>query len=102
MVRHIVLIQFQASLSDEEIAHIWRELYEIRGKVPGLIDIRAGTSKSPEKMERGHRHGFTVDFENWEALAAYQEHPEHKKLGARLVDKAVEGIDGILVFDFET
>ena len=30
-------------------------------------------------------HGFTVDFTDWEALAAYQAHPDHKRAGADLV-----------------
>ena len=44
-------------------------------------------------------HGFTADFTDWAALAAYQDHPAHRKLGARLVANAVGGLDGILVFD---
>lgn len=99
MIRHIVLVRFNPDLPEEEIADIWRELHEIEGKVPGLSAIRAGRSESPEKIERGYLHGFTVDFADWDALAAYQDHPDHKKLGARLVANAVGGLDGILVFD---
>lgn len=99
MVRHIVLVKFKSDVSEARVADIWRELYEIEDKVSGLIDIKAGKSESPEQIERGYMHGFTVDFESWEALATYQEHPDHKKLGARLVAHTVGGIDGILVFD---
>lgn len=99
MIRHIVLVRFNPELPEEEISDIWRELREIDGKVPGLSAIRAGRSESPEKIERGYMHGFTVDFTDWDALAAYQDHPDHKKLGARLVANAVGGLDGILVFD---
>jgi hypothetical protein len=99
MIRHIVLVRFNPELPEEEISDIWRELREIDGKVPGLSAIRAGRSESPEKIERDYMHGFTVDFADWDALAAYQDHPDHKKLGARLVANAVGGLDGILVFD---
>lgn len=99
MVRHIVLVKFKSDVSEARVADIWRELYEIEDKVSGLIDIKAGKSESPEQIERGYMHGFTVDFESWEALATYQEHLDHKKLGARLVAHTVGGIDGILVFD---
>ena len=98
-VRHIVLVRFRPDVTEEEVADIWTELHEIRHKVPGLLSITAGRSESPEKIERGYLHGFVVDFDGWDALAAYQEHPEHKKLGARLVENAVGGLDGILVFD---
>jgi hypothetical protein len=54
---------------------------------------------SPEKIERGYLHGFTVDFTDWAALAAYQDHPDHRRVGSALVAVAERGLDGILVFD---
>lgn len=99
MIRHIVLIRFLPSVSEAEIAYLFRELHQIRAKVPGLLDITAGKSESPEEMERGYMHGFVVDFAHWDALQAYQDHPDHKVLGAKLVSAAVGGIEGILCFD---
>ncbi len=99
MIRHIVLIRFNPALQAAEIADIFDELHAIGDKVPGLLAITSGTSESPEKIERGYLHGFVADFDGWGALQAYQDHPAHKKLGARLVANAVGGIDGILVFD---
>ncbi|MCB9994611.1 MAG: Dabb family protein [Hyphomicrobiaceae bacterium] len=102
MIRHIVLIRFRPEISEDEIGALWAELREIDGKIPGLLDIKAGRSESPEKIERGYMHGFMVDFSSWEGLAAYQAHPEHKKFGARLVASAAGGLDGLLVFDLAT
>jgi Stress responsive A/B Barrel Domain len=99
MIRHIVLIRFQHSISEARIAELFAELHEIQDKVPGTLAITSGKSESPEKIERGYMHGFVVDFADWAALQAYQDHPDHKKLGAGLVAAAVGGIDGILVFD---
>lgn len=99
MIRHIVLIRFRPDLSEGTIARLWVELMAIRGKVAGLGAIHAGRSQSPEAIERGYMHGFTADFDSWEALAAYQAHPAHKALGAKLVAGARGGLDGILVFD---
>jgi hypothetical protein len=99
MIRHIVLIRFNPTLQAAEIADIFAELHAIGDKVPGLIAITSGASESPEKIERGYLHGFVADFDGWDALQSYQDHPAHKKLGARLVANAVGGIDGILVFD---
>ena len=99
MIRHIVLIRFRPDLGEDQIADIWAQLHKIEGKVPGLLSIAAGRSESPEKIERGYLHGFVAEFTDWQALAAYQEHPEHKRLGARLIENAVGGLDGILVFD---
>jgi Stress responsive A/B Barrel Domain len=43
-----------------------------------------------------------VEFESRAALDAYQAHPDHKRAGARLVEAAEGGLDGILVFDLES
>ena len=101
MIRHIVLVRFNPDLPAAEIDDIFAELHRIEDKVPGLLAIHSGRSESPEKIERGYMHGFTADFENWEALQAYQDLPEHKAAGGRLVANAVGGIDGILVVDIE-
>ncbi|MCQ0987146.1 Dabb family protein [Jiella marina] len=102
MIRHIVLVKFRPDVTEAEIADIWRELHAITGRVPGLRSIAAGRSESPEKIERGYRHGFVAEFDDWAALQTYQDHPDHKKLGARLVANAIGGLEGILVFDLPT
>jgi hypothetical protein len=99
MIRHIVLIRFQSEVSEARIAELFAELHQIRDKVPGTLAITSGKSESPEQIERGYMHGFVVDFADWAALQAYQDHPDHKRLGAGLVAAAQGGIDGILVFD---
>ena len=99
MIRHIVLIKLKETLTEPEIDDIFRELHAIREKTGGILSITSGRSESPEKIERGYMHGFVIDFEDWEALHAYLVLPEHKQLGARLVDNTEGGRDGILVFD---
>jgi hypothetical protein len=99
MIRHIVLIRFRADVAQAAITAIFDDLRAINGQVPGLIAVHAGRSESPEQIERGYLHGFTVDFADWAALAAYQVHPDHKRVGAALVEHAQGGLDGILVFD---
>lgn len=99
MIRHIVLIRFQPSVPEARIAGLFADLHQIKGKIPGTLAITSGKSESPEKIERGYMHGFVVDFADWAALQAYQDHPDHKRLGAGLVAAAEGGIDGILVFD---
>ncbi len=101
MIRHIVLLKYRPDVTDETAADIFAELRQIEGKVPGLLGIHAGRSESPEKIERGYMHGFTADFDSWEALQAYQDHPDHQKVGARMVAHAEGGKDGILVLDIE-
>ena len=99
MIRHIVLVKFQPEVTEEQISAIFSELHDIKAKLPGVLSITAGRSESPEQIERGYMHGFVVDFTDWDTLQAYQDHPDHKVLGGKLVANAIGGIDGILVFD---
>lgn len=99
MIQHIVLLRLRPEISDAAIADLFAELHGIRGKLSGILAITAGKSESPEQMERGYLHGFVVEFTDWAALQAYQDHPEHKAFGAKLVQAAQGGIEGILVFD---
>lgn len=99
MIRHIVLIRFRTDVTEAQIAAMFAELEDIRTKISGVLAITSGRSESPEKIERGYLHGFVVDFDGWAALEAYQTHPDHKALGAKLVAHAQGGLDGILVFD---
>ncbi|MDP4032921.1 MAG: Dabb family protein [Pseudorhodobacter sp.] len=102
MIRHIVLIRFRPEVTETAIAAIFADLHAIKAKLPGVMAIIAGRSESPEHIERGYLHGFVADFADWTALAAYQAHPDHQRVGAALVAGAVGGLDGILVFDLPT
>ncbi|WP_137112936.1 Dabb family protein [Rhodobacter sp. SY28-1] len=97
MIRHIVLLKARPEVREAHIAAIFADLHALN--LPGILAIHSGRSESPEQIERGYLHGFTVDFTDWDALAAYQAHPDHKRVGAALVAAAQGGLDGILVFD---
>lgn len=99
MIRHIVLIKFKETVPAATIQGIFAELAAIKDKLPGVLSITSGKSESPEQIERGYMHGFVADFADWETLEAYQQHPDHRRVGAMLVENAVGGLDGILVFD---
>jgi hypothetical protein len=99
MIRHIVLLRFRPEVTEAMVADLFTELVLIKDKLPGVIAITSGRSESPEQMERGYMHGFVADFVDWDALQAYQEHPDHQRLGAKLVAASIGGKDGILCFD---
>ena len=99
MIRHIVLFRARPGVPESEIAAILAELGAIRDRLPDILSFHGGRSESPEQIERGYLHGFTMDFAGWEALAAYQAHPDHRRAAAALVAASAGGVDGILVFD---
>ena len=99
MIRHIVLIRFKPEVSEARIAEIFAALPQLSARLPGVLGFAAGRSASPEQIERGYMHGFTIDFADWDSLATYQADAGHKAFGGNLVANAVGGIDGLLVFD---
>ncbi len=101
MIRHIVLTKFKPDTTEDTIAAIYRDLSALTDKLAGARAFTGGRSQSPEQIERGYMHGFVIDFDTWEDLQAYSDKSEHKALGARLVENAVGGIDGILVLDLD-
>ncbi len=101
MIRHIVLIRFQSQVSDAEVTALFAAIPKLAARLPGVLAFAFGRSASPEKIERGYMHGFTIDFATWGDLQTYADHPDHKVFGGQLVAHAVGGIDGLLVFDME-
>jgi Stress responsive A/B Barrel Domain len=98
VIRHVVLVRFKP---DTHTSAIFDALKALQAKMPGIIAITAGSNSSPEGLQRGNTHAFTVDFINAAARDAYLPHPEHQKVGAMIVAAAEGGVDGITVVDWE-
>ena len=81
MVKHVILWVLREELSVEEKTKIKAGIKEglegLKGKIPGLIDIKVNTnglaSSSADLM-------LDSSFENEDALKAYAVHPEHVKV----------------------
>ncbi len=101
MIRHIVLTKFKPETDEATIAEIYAGLSALVQDLPGAHGFLGGRSESPEQIERGFMHGFVVDFDSWDALKNYADHPRHQALGGQLVAHAVGGLDGILVVDLD-
>lgn len=99
MIRHIVLTKFKPETPETRIAAIYAALAALTGRLPGAHGFTGGRSESPENIERGYMHGFVIDFDSWDDLEIYANHPDHIALAAQLVENAVGAVDGILVVD---
>eukprot|EP01037_Dinobryon_pediforme_P002519 gene2519-2558_t len=64
--------------------HPPKPLAALEGVVPGMMKFHAGEDCSPEQLNRGYLHGFSIDFRDEVARDAYLVHPDHKAAGARL------------------
>ena len=101
MIRHVVLCRFRSDVSAAEIAEIFAALKALQGKISGILAIAAGRDNSPEGLQKGFTHAFSVDFIDAAARDAYLPHPEHQKVGAMIVAAAEGGIGGLAVVDWE-
>lgn len=101
MIRHIVLTKVAPETTEETIAEIHAGLSALTDSLPGARGFTGGPSRSPENLERGYTHAFTIDFCSWADLDGYARHPDHRALGARIVENAEGGLDGLLVLDIE-
>lgn len=101
MIRHIVLTRFKPDVSEAQIAQLYDRLSALIDRHPGARGFVGGRSTSPEQMERGFLHSFTIDFDDWTALQAYADDPDHRALGAELVTLAQGELDGLIVLDIE-
>ena len=78
MVKHIILWEIDEKFSNEEKQKIMedakRELEALKGKVPGLLEIKLQTEKLPSSNA-----DMMLDstLESEDALKGYQVHPDH-------------------------
>ena len=98
MIRHVVLTKLR---NVEDAVKIFAALKTLKNQIAGIIAVSAGKDVSPEGLQRGFTHGFTVDFADAAARDAYLPHPAHQEVGAMIVGGAEGGIEGITVVDWE-
>ncbi|MGC3939661.1 Dabb family protein [Roseobacter sp. EG26] len=101
MIRHMVLTKFTSETPESTILDIYAGLRRLTEMMPGARNFGGGRSQSPEKIERGYMHGFSIDFDGWSDLQAYSENEDHKVLGGQIVANAEGGLEGVLVLDIE-
>ena len=102
MIRHVVLFKLRAGLGGSVANEIFAALKALKNEIPGIIAVSCGADVSPEGLQRGHTHAFTVDFTDAAARDAYLPHPAHQKVGGMIVASSESGVDGITVLDWET
>ena len=101
MIRHVVLFKLKSGTDAQSVAQVFSALKDLQTKIPGIVSISTGHDNSPEGLQRGHTHGFTVDFIDAAARDAYLPHPAHETVGAMIVGITEGGVAGITVVDWE-
>jgi hypothetical protein len=96
MIEHIVLFKWKEDTPDTAIAEVLKALKELKGKIPGIIDLSCGENFSARA--RGFHHGLVVRFSDRAALEAYTPHPSHQEVVQNLIKPILEDI---LSVDYE-
>lgn len=96
MIRHLLIIQFKDSVSQDQIDEVERLFAAIPAKVDGVLSSEWGTNDSPEEKNQGYTHAVCMHFADEAGRQSYLPHPEHDAL--RAVFKPL--VKDIIVFDY--
>jgi hypothetical protein len=101
MIRHVVMVKARADLPAGELEAVFAGLSGLKAWLPGMLAFAGGRDVSPEGLQRGYTHAFTIDFADAAARDAYLVDEEHRRLGSQLRAAAAGGRDGLLVVDID-
>jgi hypothetical protein len=97
MIRHTVFCRFR---KDADVAAIEKALRGLQKSIPGIFAITFGADNSPEGLQKGFTHAFSVDFTDAAARDAYLPHPAHQVVGKLVVDNLDGGLQNLVVIDW--
>lgn len=96
MIEHIVLIRWKEAASQEAKDRAMTELRDLKGKIPGIVEVTSGLNFS--ERAKGYTHGLVFRFKDRAAVEAYLPHPEHQRVVQTFLNPIREDT---LVFDYE-
>jgi hypothetical protein len=100
MIRHLVLLRFEDTVSAGEKQSIYAELASLQHHIGGIVNFHAGPNISVETdLIRGFKDIFWFDFADEAARDAYLVDPHHAAAGARIVAHTQGGSEGVIVVD---
>lgn len=88
MIRHVLMIRWKESFTDE-IREKWIEGLEgLQGKIPGLRRLEHG--RDVLFTNQSWDHVIIVDFDSVEDIAVYNTHPVHEAIKPYSIPNAEE------------
>lgn len=98
ILRHVVLFGFKASSSAQDVEKIVTAFQALPGKIAEIKDFEWGVNSSPEGLNQGLTHAFTVTFHSDADRNAYLPHPAHQEF----VELLGPHLDKVTVLDYWT
>lgn len=81
VLRHVVLFGFKDTTSPEEVTKIVEAFRALPAQISEIKSFEWGTNNSPEGLNQGLTHAFTLTFHSEADRDAYLPHPAHKAFG---------------------
>ena len=78
VLRHVVLFSFKPAASADQVASVVADFGTLKDAIPGIESYEWGTNVSPEGLNDGFTHCFTLTFATAEARDGYLVHPAHQ------------------------
>lgn len=97
-VRHFVVFSYRPEATEAQIAEVTDAFRALQDRIPGIIGFEHGVNNSPEGLNHGFTHAYTLTFEDEAARDTYLPHPEHEAFGALLGRLGV--VEDVFVVDY--
>jgi hypothetical protein len=81
VLRHVVLLGFKETSSPEDIQKVIDAFKALPSQINEIKGFEWGINSSPEGLNQGLTHGFTLTFHSDADRDAYLPHPAHKAFG---------------------
>lgn len=95
MLRHVVLLKFAPGADIDRVTSAFAAL---PSQIPEVGSLEWGVNNSPEGLDRGFTHCFSLGFAGAAARDAYLVHPRHQAFSAL----AKPHLADVLVIDYDT
>ncbi len=101
MMKHIVLLQFQESLTKDEIKNAFMLLEGLGETISEIKSFKFGKYDSQEGANRGFEYGFEIEFDNAADRDIYLHHPDHVAVAGKIIPLLKNGLDSLIAFDYD-
>ena len=96
VLKHVVLFSFKEGSSETEIQKVINTFADLKNKIKTIRSFEWGINNSPERLNQGFTHCFTLTFKSEKDRDDYLPHPDHKAFGKVLAPV----LDKVLVVDY--
>jgi hypothetical protein len=96
ILRHVVLFAFKDSATVEQIDAIVEDFGKLKDRIPGITAYEWGSNVSPEGLNQGFTHCFTLSFASEADRNGYLLHAAHQAF----VDTLGPVLERSLVVDY--